>query len=115
MDGTWNTTFSKAELAASPLLLDQTEVNDQNWGTQTLTFDLGHYKANQTNKVTSSSQSGRYAVQGDTMFIYQDNGEIFAMRWSIYKNTLTLRRDKALGTGPTPLVLKPWIRGTLSR
>ena len=115
LDGTWNTTFSKAELAASPLLLDQTEVNDQNWGAQTLTFDLGQYKANQTNRVTSSSQSGRYAVQGDTMFIYQDNGEIFAMRWSIYKNTLTLRRDKALGTGPTPLVLKPWIRGTLSR
>jgi TRAP-type C4-dicarboxylate transport system substrate-binding protein len=115
LDGTWSTTFSKAELAASPLLLDQEEINDQNWGTQTLTFASGQYKQNQTNKVTSSSQSGTYAIRGETMFIYQDDGAIFAMRWSIYKNTLSLRRDKALGTGPTPLVLKPWVRVTPSR
>jgi TRAP-type C4-dicarboxylate transport system substrate-binding protein len=110
LDGTWSTTFSKAELASSALLLDQEEINDQNWGTQTLTFASGQYRENQTNKVTNGSASGTYAVRGDTVFIYQDNGEIFAMRWSIYKNTLTLRRDKALGVGPTPLVLRPWTR-----
>jgi TRAP-type transport system periplasmic protein len=112
LDGVWKTTLSKAELASSPLLLDQEEINDQNWGTQTLTFASGQYKQNQTNKVTNSSSAGTYAVRGDTMFIYQDNGEIFAMRWSIYKNTLTLRRDKTLGVGPTPLVLKPWAKVT---
>lgn len=110
LDGSWRTTFSKADLAASPLLIDQEEVNDQNWGVQTMTFASGQYEQTQTNKVTSSSQSGTYAVRDDTLFIYQDDGEVFAMRWSIYKDTLALHRDKTLGTGPTPLVLKPWAK-----
>jgi len=62
--------------------------------------------------VRHGSNAGTYAIQGDTLFVYQENGEIFAMRWSIYKDTLTLRRDKTLGVGPTPLVLKPWAKVT---
>ena len=37
IDGTWTTSFTKAELASSPLLYDQGEINDDNWGTFTLT------------------------------------------------------------------------------
>jgi TRAP-type C4-dicarboxylate transport system substrate-binding protein len=108
IEGMWRTAFSKTELVASPLLIDQEEINDDNWGTQTLTFANGRYKQTVTNKVKSGSNSGTYDVRGDILAIHQEDGEIFTMRWSIYKDTLTLRRDKTLGVGPTPLVLKPW-------
>jgi TRAP-type transport system periplasmic protein len=115
IEGMWRTTFSKTELAASPLLIDQEEINDQNWGTLTLTFSNGQCKQTGTNKVTSGSSICTYTVAGDVLTIHQENGEIFTMRWSIYKDTLTLRRDKTLGVGPTPLVLKPWAKVTPSR
>jgi TRAP-type transport system periplasmic protein len=115
IDGMWRTTFSKTELAASPLLIDQEEINDQNWGTLTLTFSNGQCKQSGTNKVTNGSSTCTYTVAGDILAIHQENGEIFTMRWSIYKDTLTLRRDKTLGVGPTPLVLKPWAKVTPSR
>jgi TRAP-type C4-dicarboxylate transport system substrate-binding protein len=108
LDGTWRTTFSKADLAASPLNHDET--NDENWGTQTLTFANGQFNQTETNLVKSSSSAGTYTVRGDTLVMQVDNGEIFTMRWSIYKDTLTLRRDETLGVGPLPLVLKPWTR-----
>jgi hypothetical protein len=60
--------------------------------------------------VRHSSSAGTYAVKGAILVMHQENGEIFTMRWSIYKDTLTLRRDKTLGVGPTPLVLKPWAK-----
>jgi len=110
LDGTWRTTFSKAELSTSPLLMDPEENNDDNWGTLTMTFANGQINGTMTNTVRSGSSAGTYAVQGDTVFLYNDRGEIFTMRWSIYKDTLTLRRDKTLGVGPTPMVLKPWTR-----
>lgn len=112
IEGMWRTTFSKTELAASPLLIDQEEINDQNWGTLTLTFSNGQCKQIGTNKVTSGSSICTYTVAGDVLAVHQENGEIFTMRWSIYKDTLTLRRDKTLGVGPTPLVLKPWAKVT---
>jgi hypothetical protein len=111
LDGVWKTTFSKAELTAGSLI-DPGEINDDNWGTQTLTFANGQYTQTVTNKVKSGSTSGTYAVQGDTLFMHLANGEVFTMRWSIYKDTLTLRRDTTLGVGPTPLVLKPWAKVT---
>jgi TRAP-type transport system periplasmic protein len=109
LDGVWKTTFSKADLAASTLI-DPEEINDDNWGTQTLTFANGQYTQTETNAVRHSSSAGTYAVKGAILVMHQENGEIFTMRWSIYKDTLTLRRDKTLGVGPTPLVLKPWAK-----
>ena len=108
VDGVWQTTFSKAELAASPLNND--ENNDGNWGTLTWTLAHGKFRLTQTNNVTHGSGSGTYTVTRDILTIHQDNGEVFTLRWSIYKNTLTLRRDESLGVGPLPLVLKPWTR-----
>ena len=43
IDGTWTTSFTRAELASSPLLYDQGEINDDNWGTFTLTFEQGAF------------------------------------------------------------------------
>jgi hypothetical protein len=43
LDGVWTTSVTEHELASSPLLYDPDEVNDQNWGDLTFTFDKGHF------------------------------------------------------------------------
>lgn len=108
LDGVWTTTFSRAELASSPLNHDET--NDGNWGKMTLTFAHGRFEWTVTNSVTNWTGSGAYTVSGNSFALNQENGEIFTMRWSTYRDILTLRRDESLGVGPLPLVLKPWTR-----
>ena len=50
-------------------------------------------------------------MTGDAVTLHVDQtGETFAFRWSIFKNTLTFKRDETLGAGPTPLLIKPWTR-----
>lgn len=110
MDGIWRTTVKKSDLAASPLLYDQDEVNDGNWGTLTLAFVRGAFTASQVNPVSRGVQTGSFSVTGDALTLRQDNGEVFTLRWSVYRNVLTLRRDVALGVAPTPLILKPWTK-----
>ncbi len=82
--------------------------------TSLCTFDHGHVTATQHNDIESSSTSGTFTVSGDTVILVLsegDNaGESFGFRWSIYKNTLTFKRDETLGPGPTPTILKPWTR-----
>lgn len=110
LDGTWATTLTKAELAASPLLYDQDEINDDNWGRLTLAFSRGRYIGTRNNSVSSGSEAGSYGITGDALTLQPDQGEVFTMRWSVYRNILTFRRDKSLGVAPTPLILKPWSR-----
>jgi hypothetical protein len=112
LDGTWKTTFTKAELVASPLLVDSGEINDGNWGTMTITFAKGRFTSTQANDVESGSGSGTFTVKGDVLYQTIDQtGEQFAYRWSIFKNTLTFKRDDSLGFGgPTPALVKPWSR-----
>lgn len=114
IDGTWTTSFTKADLVASPLLYDSGEINDGNWGDLSLTFDNGRVTSRQRNALASSSASGTYTVDGNVVtmaFDQGDNaGETFVLRWSIFKDTLTFKRDESLGAGPTPLLIKPWTR-----
>ena len=110
LEGTWRTTFTKEALIASPLLLNKEEVNDHNWGTITLTFRGALVTDERTNAVTSTRMSGTVTVSGDVLKSAQANGELVAMRWSIENNQLVLRRDSALGVGPTPLVLQSFVR-----
>jgi hypothetical protein len=37
-------------------------------------------------------------------------GETFAVRWSLFRETLTFTPDDALGIIPTPYLLEPWDR-----
>jgi hypothetical protein len=113
IDGTWTTSFSKEELASSPLLyggLNGGEVNDENWGQLTVTFGQGRYVETQKNPVTTSSGEGTFSVQDDTITLKRANGERFVMRWKLVGDQLTFTRDETLGIGPTPSVLKPWTR-----
>jgi hypothetical protein len=108
IDGTYTTSFTRAELVASPLLPDEGEINDANWGDLELIFDHGSFSMLQENGVTSSAVSGTYEVTGNELLIVID-AETFGMRWSLEGDTLRLSRE-ADHIGPTPYVLKPWTR-----
>jgi TRAP-type C4-dicarboxylate transport system substrate-binding protein len=111
LDGTWKMTDTRDELASSPFLDDIGSLNDGNWGDFTLTFANGTYSDTQTNPIESSSGSGTFTVDGDTVTMTGDNGDIFEYRWSIYKDTLTFKRDPTLPyAAPTPMLVKPWTR-----
>ena len=109
IDGVWTTTITLEELASSPLLYDQGEVNDENWGEFTLTFDRGRFVGTQDGDSTTPI-SGTFEVDDDTVRLILENAEIFVMRWSIEGDVLTFERDESLGIVPTPFVIKPWTR-----
>ena len=109
--GTFETDFTREQLAHSPLVIDNGEVNDDNWGHFTLRFTRdGHFTSHGRNSTGSNSVSGRFTTDGDMLELRQDNGEVFRVRWSLYRARLTLKRDESIGGGPTPLVIKPWTR-----
>ncbi len=116
IDGTWVTTFTKADLAASPLLVDKTEINDGNWGDWTLTFLNGRVSYVQSNSVERSSSSGTFTSDGDAVVMVFDTGanvgETFGFRWSTSNDVLTFRRDETLGVGPTPFLVRSWSRSS---
>ncbi|MGW6277311.1 TRAP transporter substrate-binding protein [Kribbella sp. NPDC055071] len=108
LDGVYRTSFTKAELAASPLLYDQGEVNDDNWGNLTLTIKEGRVTLSRRD---GGLDTGTCVVRADTVLLtFGTTGETFGFRWNLYRDTLTLRRDESLGPGPTPFLVKPWRR-----
>ncbi|MEA2675460.1 MAG: hypothetical protein QOI92_2652 [Chloroflexota bacterium] len=111
LDGTWKTSFTKADLVASPLLTDSGEINDGNWGDFTMTFGHGKFTSTQSNSFEHGTGSGTFTVIGNAVYMHIDQtGENFAYRWSIFENTLTFTRDESIGGGPTPTLVKPWTR-----
>ena len=114
IDGVYRTSFTRAALERSPKLMDAEEINDENWGDFTLMLSKGRVTFEQTNDVASYSTSGTFAVDGDSIVMeFTDGGnadEIFAFRWSLYRDTLTFRRDAALGIVPTPYLVNTWHR-----
>ena len=111
LDGKYQTSFTRDELAASPFLMPE-EINDENWGEFVLTFSGGKVAYTQRNDLASSSASGVFTVQGDAVTLVFDTGankgETFGLRWSLSGGTLTLVRDESVGIGPTPFLVKPW-------
>ena len=110
LDGTWTKSITEDELASTPLLYDPDEVNDQNWGAFTFTLGNGEFTFSQANPRDEYSISGRFVVEDEALRLTLDNGEAFAMRYSIDGDELVLERDDSLGVSPTPYVLKPWAK-----
>jgi hypothetical protein len=76
-----------------------------------MTFSHGRFTGTGSNAIEQGTSSGTFTVAGDALYLSIDQtGEKFAYRWSIYKNTLTFKRDETLGGGPTPALVKPWTR-----
>jgi hypothetical protein len=111
LDGVYRTSFTRDELAESHLLSSPAEINDQNWGDFTLTFDRGRVTFTQRNDLDNYSTSGTYTLDGKAItlrFTEGGNaGETFAAQWNLYRDVLTFKR---LGELPIPYVLKPWRR-----
>jgi TRAP-type C4-dicarboxylate transport system substrate-binding protein len=111
LDGVYRTSFTREELAKSPLLYDAGEINEENWGEFTLTFDHGRVTLTQRNDVASSSTSGTYTINGKAIILRftegGNAGETFAAHWSLYRDVLTFKR---LGELPTGYLVKPWRR-----
>ena len=116
IDGTWVTTFTKADLIASPLRVDDDEINDGNWGDFTLTFEDGQFSLALSNSVQSGTTTGTYTTDGDAIvMVFQTSPtvrETFGFRWSIANDVLTFQRDETVGAGPTPFLVKPWTRSS---
>jgi hypothetical protein len=114
LDGVYRTSFTREELAASPLLTDPGEASEENWGRFTLTLQHGRVTLDQRTDVASFSTSGTYTVNGDAIVLSftsgENAGETFAFRWSLYRDVLTFKRDASLGVAPTPWLVKPWRR-----
>jgi TRAP-type C4-dicarboxylate transport system substrate-binding protein len=110
LDGVYRTSFTREQLAKSPLLVDAGEVNDENWGDLTLGFDRGRVTFTQRNDVKNTSTSGTYTLDGKLITLTftegVNAGETFSGIWSLYRDVLTFKR----GALPTPYVLKPWRR-----
>ncbi len=102
--------LTEDELVSSPLLYDEHEVNDQNWGDFTLTFEEGRFTESQQNAEASWSMTGDYHVDGDELTLDRDNGEHFVLRWHLDGDTLVLERDESIGVVPTPFIINPWTR-----
>jgi hypothetical protein len=85
LDGTYQTSFTLAELEATPLQHD--EINDENWGEFTLTFSGDRVTFTQANDLASYSTSGTLSVQGDAVTLLFDQGEnageTFRFLWSL--------------------------------
>lgn len=113
--GTWQTSFTKEELQASPLIYDAGELNDDgNWGDFVLTFTPnGRVHMTGRNRLTSGSTSGSFAVNGDHLTLAFDegenNGETFGARWSVFRDTLTFERTDT-EILPTSFLVRAWSR-----
>jgi TRAP-type transport system periplasmic protein len=103
LDGVYRTSFTRKELGNSPLLLDPGEINDQNWGELTLALDRGRVSFELRNELASAKSSGTFTVNGEAIvFTYTSGveaGGTFAMRWSLYRDVLTFKRDPLPGRG----------------
>jgi TRAP-type C4-dicarboxylate transport system substrate-binding protein len=57
---------------------------------------------------------GHFTVNGDAIVLTftagVNAGETFAMRWSLYRDVLSFKRDASLGGAPTSYLVKPWRR-----
>ena len=113
LDGVYRTSFTREELAQSPLLTDPGEIRDDNWGDFTLTFDRGRVTFTQRNDLDHSSTSGTYTLDGKAITLRftegVNAGDTFTGPWNLYRDVLTFGRDTS-GGFPTPYVLKPWHR-----
>jgi hypothetical protein len=109
VDGVWAASWTFDDLKSSPLLYDRGELNDGNWGQETLTLQAGQFSIHSVNPKDDETVNGTFTVGGDVLTMNHGT-EKFVMHWSVDGNQLTLTRDTSLGIAPTPMVIRPWTR-----
>jgi len=115
LDGKWQVTFTESQLlAAGP---EPSEDQPANYGHFISTFERGHWwQAGPPG--TNGSSSGTYVVRGNEITFYRNDHSYRGSDtetwgpyiWSVYRDTLTLKKARwsVRDQGPTSLVVKPW-------
>jgi TRAP-type C4-dicarboxylate transport system substrate-binding protein len=100
---------------------DSSEFNPGNVGTFTFVLDRGHFAVTTENPQACIWGYGTVVVNGAKItLLYSDGGgsppgasnqpgEQFTLRWSLYRDSLTMRRVPGAAS-PTPFVARPWLR-----
>jgi hypothetical protein len=111
VDGVWSASWTYEELKKSPLRYrdGDGELNDENWGTLTLTFSRDKATEEISNSRFKGEDAFTYTVDGDVV-TFQRGNEQFVMRWKITGDKLRFVRDDTLGVGPTQYLIKPFVR-----
>ena len=119
LDGTWQVTYTRAEFAAAGAYPGELLPSEGNWGEITFNFSRGHFwEASRPATAPATTSSGTYVVAGRKMtfyFQYQNGarapGVAGPYLWSVYKDTLTLKKAAPPGVQiATGFVVKPWRR-----
>jgi TRAP-type C4-dicarboxylate transport system substrate-binding protein len=120
LDGVYRFTIDNyAELKAAGA--SSGELNPGDVGTETFVFDRGHFASTTENPQDCVWAYGTIMVTGAKISLsYSDGGgsppaaanapgEQFTLKWSLYRDSLTMRHGPG-GAGPTPFVVRPWLR-----
>jgi TRAP-type C4-dicarboxylate transport system substrate-binding protein len=125
LQGTWQVTYTQAELAAAGADPSELEPSEGNWGHFTFTLSQGRWWYRLTGGdpgVTPNNKLlyGTYVVTSDKINFYRhdhdypsSDTEVWGPYiWSVYRDTLTFKKDGWTGgtQGPTGLIVKPWSR-----
>lgn len=125
LQGTWDVTYTQSELAAAGADPNELGPPEGNFGHFTLTLSHGHWRWRNTGGDPAALPNNRYAygtyvVAGDKINLYRhdhaypsSDTEIWGPYiWSVYRDTLSFKRDGWTGglQGPTGLTVKPWSR-----
>jgi hypothetical protein len=117
LDGKWQVTFTESQLlAAGPV---PGEDQPGNYGHFMLTFERGHWRQVGPGRPSGLiANYGTYMVSGDKITFYRSDHEYPGSDteiwgpyfWSVYRDTLTLKKTgwSVRDQGPTSLVVKPW-------
>jgi TRAP-type C4-dicarboxylate transport system substrate-binding protein len=123
LEGTWQVTFTEAELVAAGAGPGELWPGEDNWGSFTLTLGNGQWEKRLTGgdpgfTPNNAVLSGTYVVTGDTINFYRhdydytgSDTEVWGPYiWSAYRGTLTFKRDgwTSGSQGDSGLVVKPW-------
>jgi TRAP-type C4-dicarboxylate transport system substrate-binding protein len=123
LEGTWQVTYTKQELLAAGADPTLIYLSKETWGHFTLKFSSGHWWLRLTGGDPAVPPNhrlayGTYAVAGDKVLFHRHDQDYVGSGtevwgpyiWSVYRDTLTFKRDGWTGgtQGPTGLIVKPW-------
>jgi hypothetical protein len=117
--GVWKVDYSRAEYAAAGADFSEQQ-EPGNWGRFVLTIRKGGSFVAVKTDPPRGTLRGRYTTKADIITFQPagdiDAGEVWAYRWSVYRDTLTLRkarpnRPDGSVREPTGFVVKPFKRG----
>jgi TRAP-type C4-dicarboxylate transport system substrate-binding protein len=119
LDGVYQYKLDYAELeAAHP---GPGEINSGNVGTFTFVLDRGHFAETVENPQACTWNYGTVSVTASNVSLLYSGGggipagtanqpgEQFTLGWSLYRDSLTMRRVPG-AISPTPFVAEPWLR-----